>query len=136
MGTGVGLGVGVIVGTGVEVDGTEVAVGTGDGVGGTGVVVGVGVAVGVGIKTGTIVGVGAGVGVKLGVGGTGVCRARLSTQPVTARSIPKFSRNRPTTSSERLILSTLFSESRKIHGRFRAIIAPMQQGGCRVATQE
>ena len=79
VGTTVGIGntVGTAVGTGV---GEGVAVGTGAEVG---VDVGVGVGVGVDVDVGgTVVVVGNGIDVEAGVAGTGVYRARLSTQPI------------------------------------------------------
>ncbi|MBT7004851.1 MAG: hypothetical protein HOA06_09075 [Chloroflexi bacterium] len=74
---GIGNTVGTAVGTGV---GEGVAVGTGAEVG---VDVGVGVGVGVDVDVGgTVVAVGNGIDVEAGVAGTGVYRARLSTQPI------------------------------------------------------
>ncbi|MBT7468132.1 MAG: hypothetical protein HN798_07525 [Chloroflexi bacterium] len=77
--------VGTTVGIGNTV-GTAVGTGVGEGVAvGTGAEVGVGVGVGVGVDVdvgGTVVAVGNGIDVEAGVAGTGVYRARLSTQPI------------------------------------------------------
>ncbi|MBT5894215.1 MAG: hypothetical protein HOH57_10520 [Chloroflexi bacterium] len=71
---GTGVGEGVAVGTGAEV-GVDVGVdvGVGVGVGGTVVAVGNGI---------DVEAVGNGIDVEAGVAGTGVYRARLSTQPI------------------------------------------------------
>ncbi|MBT5252966.1 MAG: hypothetical protein HOL69_04825 [Chloroflexi bacterium] len=77
--------VGTTVGIGNTV-GTAVGTGVGEGVAvGTGAEVGVDVGVGVGVDVdvgGTVVVVGNGIDVEAGVAGTGVYRARLSTQPI------------------------------------------------------